>query len=59
LAGVPDPVLERAANILELLEKNTDHNRSAIAEIPRRAVRNRRKNSDADDDPDIIQLELL
>ncbi len=59
LAGVPDPVLERAANILELLEKNTDHNRSAIAEIPRRAVRNRRKNSDVEDDPDIIQLELL
>jgi DNA mismatch repair protein MutS len=59
LAGVPDPVLERAANILELLEKNTDHNRSAIAEIPRRAVRNRRKNSDAEDDSDIIQLELL
>ena len=59
LAGVPDPVLERAADILELLEKNTDHNRSAIAEIPRKAVRNRRKNSDMGDDPDLIQLELL
>ena len=59
LAGVPDPVLERAADILELLEKNTDHNRSAITEIPRKAVRNRRKNSDTGDDPDLIQLELL
>ena len=59
LAGVPDPVLERAKNILELLEKNTDHNRSAIAEIPRKATRNRRKNSDGENDPDIIQLQLL
>ncbi|MBO7328608.1 MAG: DNA mismatch repair protein MutS [Lentisphaeria bacterium] len=59
LAGVPDPVLERAKNILELLEKNTDHNRSAIAEIPRKATRNRQKNCNVEDDPDIIQLQLL
>ena len=60
LAGVPEAVLERAGTILELLEKNSEPPREAISAIPRRAVRNRRRDTDetaADDD--IIQLELL
>ncbi|MBQ9786710.1 MAG: DNA mismatch repair protein MutS [Lentisphaeria bacterium] len=59
LAGVPDPVLERAKSILELLEKNTDHNRSAIAGIPRQTVRHRRRNGADDKDDDMLQLLLL
>ena len=59
LAGVPAPVLERAKSILELLEQNTSGNSNAIAAIPRKAVRNRRRPSDPEpDDSDIIQLQL-
>ena len=61
LAGVPAPVLERAGSILELLEKNAGAPKDAIAAIPTRAVRNRRKggSSDPAEDSDLIQLELL
>ncbi|MBO5923908.1 MAG: DNA mismatch repair protein MutS, partial [Lentisphaeria bacterium] len=60
LAGVPEAVLERAGTILELLEKNSSTPKEAISAIPRRAVRNRRRNSeDNTEDNDIIQLELL
>ncbi|MBR7121486.1 MAG: DNA mismatch repair protein MutS [Lentisphaeria bacterium] len=58
LAGVPQAVLERAQTILELLEKNSSAPREAMAAIPRRAVRNRRRNDD-ENDSDIIQLSLL
>jgi len=58
LAGVPPAVLERAQSILELLEKNAAAPREAMAAIPRRAVRNRRRNDD-ENDSDIIQLSLL
>jgi DNA mismatch repair protein MutS len=58
LAGVPQAVLERAQSILELLEKNASAPREAMAAIPRRAVRNRRRNDD-ENDSDIIQLNLL
>jgi len=57
LAGIPDPVLKRAQTILELLEKTADAPREAISALPRRIVRNSRKNSDPDDD--MIQLKLL
>ncbi len=58
LAGVPEPVLDRAKAILELLENNAAAPRDAIARLPRRPVRNRRR---PDDEPesDIIQPELL
>ncbi len=61
LAGVPDPVLERAKSILELLENNAASPRDAIAQLPRKAVRNRRRNNSPDEmpDDDIIQLSLL
>jgi DNA mismatch repair protein MutS len=61
LAGVPDPVLERAKSILELLENNAASPRDAIAALPRKPVRNRRRNNVPDDmpDDDIIQLSLL
>ena len=58
LAGVPEPVLERAKSILELLENNSATPREAVSAIPRRAVRNRKKD-DNEEDSDIIQLELL
>ena len=54
-------MLERAGSILELLEKNAGAPKDAIAAIPTRAVRNRRKggSSDPAEDSDLIQLELL
>ena len=57
LAGVPAPVLERAGVILELLEKAADAPRDAIAALPRRTVRSRRR--DAGENDDMIQLKLL
>ena len=57
LAGIPQPVLERAKTILELLEKSAETPREAIAALPRRTVRNRR-NQDTEND-DMIQLKLL
>ena len=57
LAGIPQPVLERAKTILELLEKSAETPRDAIAALPRRTVRNRR-NQDTEND-DMIQLKLL
>ena len=59
LAGVPEPVLERAKAILELLENNAAAPRDAIARLPRRPVRNRRRTADDEPDGDIIQPELL
>ncbi|MBE6358066.1 MAG: DNA mismatch repair protein MutS [Lentisphaerae bacterium] len=58
LAGVPEAVLERAKSILELLEKNAAAPREAMAAIPRRPVRNRRR-ADDENDSDILQLRLL
>jgi len=59
LAGVPDPVLERAKSILELLESNSSSpTGQVVTAIPTRAVRNRKKN-DGEEDSDLIQLELL
>jgi len=58
LAGVPAPVLERAGAILELLEKAADAPRDAIAALPRRTVKSRRKAAAAEND-DMIQLRLL
>ena len=60
LAGVPEPVLERAKSILELLENNAATPRDAMAGLPRKAVRNRRRMETAEEpDSDIIQPELL
>ena len=56
LAGIPQAVLERAGNILELLEKSADAPRDAIAALPRKTVRARRKSDESDD---MIQLRLL
>lgn len=60
LAGVPEPVLNRAKSILELLENHAASPRDAIAKLPRQAVRHRKRNQQPDDtDDDIIQLNLL
>jgi len=57
LAGIPEPVLERAGTILELLEKASDAPRDAIASLPRKIVKSRRSQHDESDD--MIQLRLL
>ena len=56
LAGIPAPVLERADTILKLLEKTADVPRNAIAELPRKIVRNKHKNVDKEDE--MMQLRL-
>ena len=60
LAGIPDVVLERAGNVLELLENHRTDPREAVIALPRKAVRNRKKNSTENEhDDDIIQLTFL
>ena len=56
LAGVPQPVLERAKVILELLEKTPGSPHEAISSLPRRTVKGKRKSDESDD---AIQLRLL
>jgi len=57
LAGLPEPVVERAKSILELLEKSAEAPREAIAALPRRIVR--RKNAKVDREDEMVQLKLL
>jgi DNA mismatch repair protein MutS len=58
LAGLPGAVLERANEILELLEENASAPRDAIVgHLERRTVRRRRRSAQEEDD--IIQLKLL
>ena len=57
LAGIPAPVIDRANVMLELLEKAADAPREALAALPRRTVKSRRRKSDESDD--MIQLRLL
>ena len=58
LAGLPGAVLERAKEILELLEENASAPRDAIVgHLERRTVRRRRRSAQEEDD--IIQLKLL
>ncbi|MCQ2378334.1 MAG: DNA mismatch repair protein MutS [Victivallaceae bacterium] len=56
LAGLPRAVLDRAAAILELLEKNAAAPREAIASLPRQIVKGKRKSTREDD---FVQLKLL
>ena len=56
LAGVPVPVLERAKVILELLEKSPGTPQDAIASLPRKTVKAKRKSDESDD---AVQLRLL
>ena len=56
LAGIPYPILERANVILELLEKAADAPRDAIAALPKRTIKHKRKS---DEEDDMIQLMLL
>jgi len=48
LAGLPGPVLERAKDLLELLERTGDAQRQAVTRLPRRTVRLRKKPHDDD-----------
>jgi len=60
LAGIPQPVIERANVILELLEKTADAPREAISALPRQTVKSkRRKSGGNDENDDMIQLRLL
>ena len=58
LAGLPGAVLERANEILELLEENASTPRDAIVgHLERRTVRRKRRSAREEDD--MIQLKLL
>jgi len=59
LAGIPNPVIERANVILELLEKTADAPREAISAIPRQTVKSKRRKGGCDENDDMIQLRLL
>ncbi len=57
LAGLPGPVLDRAREILELLEQSSGAPHDAISALERRTVRKRRR--EGTDNDDMIQLKLL
>ena len=58
LAGLPEAVLERAGEILEVLERNASAPRDAIVRnLERKTVRRKRRNAREEDD--MIQLKLL
>ena len=59
LAGLPEPVLERAAEILEVLEQTSSAPREAIIRDLRRKPVVRRKRRGRDEDDAMIQLKLL
>jgi DNA mismatch repair protein MutS len=56
LAGLPNPVIDRANAILEMLEKSSGTPRDAMQSLPRQAVRakRRRKGDDADEDEETL-----
>ena len=58
LAGLPEAVLDRAGEILEVLERNASAPRDAIVRnLERKTVRRKRRNAREEDD--MIQLKLL
>ena len=59
LAGIPQPVIDRANVILELLEKTADAPREAISALPRQTVKSKRRKAGSDENDDMIQLRLL
>ncbi len=58
LAGIPDCVIGRAKEILEVLEANSSSPQSTVQKIRPKAVRSKRKNP-ADNDDDLFQLRLF
>ena len=59
LAGIPDCVINRSKEILEILESNSTNPQSAVTNINPKAVKSRRKNSSQEDDSDLFQLRLF
>ncbi len=61
LAGLPAPVLNRARDILELLESNAASPREAIAQLPKQAVRSRRRKrgENTDEGEDMLFQPML
>ena len=53
LAGLPGPVLDRAKDLLELLERTGDAQRRAVTQLPRRTVRLKKK-SHGDDEEQLL-----
>jgi DNA mismatch repair protein MutS len=49
LAGLPDHVLDRAKQLLELLEKNDNVNRDAVSLLPRYLTSPKKKKGRKDD----------
>ena len=54
LAGLPAPVLDRAKDLLELLERTGDAQREAVTRLPRRTVRLKKKNRPDDDSEQLL-----
>ena len=54
LAGLPQEVLKRAADLLELLEQTGDTQREAVTRLPRRTVKLKKKNSSGDDSEQLL-----
>ncbi|MBQ9789254.1 MAG: DNA mismatch repair protein MutS [Lentisphaeria bacterium] len=59
LAGIPECVISRSKEILEILENNSANPQSAVANIRPKAVKSRRKNASNDDDSELFQLRLF
>ena len=54
LAGLPQEVLNRAKDLLELLERTGDAQRDAVTRLPRHAVRLKKKNRVDDDSEQLL-----
>ncbi len=54
LAGLPQEVLSRANDLLELLERTGDAQRDAVTRLPRHAVRLKKKNRPDDDSEQLL-----
>ena len=59
LAGIPDCVINRSKEILEILENNSANPQNAVANIRPKAVKTKRKNSSSENDSDLFQLRLF
>ena len=54
LAGLPREVLDRANELLELLENTGDAQREAVTRLPRQALRLKKKNRRNDDSEQLL-----
>lgn len=59
LAGIPECVISRAKEILNILETNSNNPKAAVQNIQPKAVKIRKKNSANDDDSELFQMRLF